>query len=445
MRNNLFLILVTWFISISAYSFDKDKLNQYLENLESHEKSMLSLAIVKNGQPIYQKSIGFSEVDSEQKANENTKYRIGSLTKMFTATMIFQLIDEGKLTLDTKLSKFYPKVKNAQTITISMLLNHRSGIHNYLDNAEDVQSLTQPKTRVEMIRLLEELNSDFKPNSKAEYSNSGYVLLGFIVEDVTGDSYASQLQKRITNKLHLKSTFLSIYSDENDNLAKSYKYNGSAWSSTSLTDISSLLGAGGIISTPTDVALFLSNLFSGRLVSSESLLKMTESNQGVGRGLSRFPFMDKTAYGHFGNIDGFLSGAGYFESDDVAFALTSNASNYSMDDINVAVLSIYYGFDYEIPDFDQAPFTLPIHDLVKYEGEFSSKEIPLKITVKLVGDDLTGQATGQRAFHLTPVSTSEFRYVPWGIRLIFATDGEKVDYSKFILSQSGQSFKYTKE
>ena len=111
--------------------------------------------------------------------------------------MIFQLIDESKLSLETKLAKYYSKVKNADKITISILLSHRSGIHNFTNTPEFNQYMTQPKSKAEMVSLIEDLDSDFKPNSSANYSNSGYVLLGFIIEDITKDTYAKQLQKRI--------------------------------------------------------------------------------------------------------------------------------------------------------------------------------------------------------------------------------------------------------
>jgi len=99
--NKIFsLILFICVSSVSAQSFDKAKLDQYLDTIEAHEKAMFSLAVIENGESIYQKSIGFADVEHQQKANKDTQYRIGSITKVFTSTMIFQLIDEGKLSLD---------------------------------------------------------------------------------------------------------------------------------------------------------------------------------------------------------------------------------------------------------------------------------------------------------------------------------------------------------
>jgi len=445
MKKSFSLILFIWVSSVSAQSFEKAKLDQYLESIEAHEKAMFSLAVIKNGEPIYQKSIGFADTEHQQKANKDTQYRIGSISKVFTSTMIFQLIDEGKLSLDTKLAKYYPKVKNAKKITISMLLSHRSGIHNFTNTPEYSQYMTEPKTKAEMVSLIENLASDFKPNSRANYSNSGYVLLGFILEDITNDSYANQLQKRVAVKLNLNKTVYGGPINVKNNQAKSYTFAATGWAPATVTDMSIPHGAGAIISTPTEVAKFLFSLMTGKLVSADSLLKMKELNDGFGRGLFQFPFNDKKAYGHNGGIDGFSSIAGYFEGEDVAFALTSNGMNYGMNDISIAILSIYYGLPFNIPDFSQKAIELSVKDLVNYEGVFASQEIPLKITVKMANGQLTAQATGQKPFNLTPYSSSEFRFEPAGIIMLFGVDGETVNYSTFQLKQGGGNLKFTRE
>jgi D-alanyl-D-alanine carboxypeptidase len=445
MNKILSLIFFICVSSVSAQGFDQAKLDQYLETLETHEKAMLSLAVIENGKLIYQKSIGFADADSKQKANKDTQYRIGSITKVFTSTMIFQLIDEGKLSLNTKLAKYYPKVKNAKMITISMLLSHRSGIHNFTNTPEYNQYMSQPKTKAEMVNLIEGLESDFKPDSAANYSNSGYAMLGFILEDITQDTYTNQLQKRIVKKLNLDKTAYGGPINIKQNQAKSYTHNAEGWLPATVTDMSIPHGAGAIISTPTEVAKFLSSLLTGKLVSADSLAKMKEQNQGFGRGLFQIPFYDKKAYGHSGRIDGFSSQSGYFETDDVAFALTSNGLTYAMNDISIAILSSYYGQEFDIPNFDQKAVELSEKDLVKYEGLFSTDAMPLKITVKVINGQLTAQATGQIALTLTPYSSSEFRFVPAGIVMIFANDSEMVDYSTFQLKQGGGNFKFTRK
>jgi D-alanyl-D-alanine carboxypeptidase len=270
-------------------------------------------------------------------------------------------------------------------------------------------------------------------------------MLGFILEDITQDTYTNQLQKRIVKKLNLDKTAYGGPINVKQNQAMSYTHTAEGWSPATVTDMSIPHGAGAIISTPTEVAKFLSSLLTGKLVSADSLAKMKEQNQGFGRGLFQLPFYDKKAYGHTGRIDGFSSQSGYFETDDVAFALTSNGLNYAMNDISIAILSSYYGQAFDIPNFDQKAVELSKKSLVKYEGLFSSDVMPLEITVKVINGQLTAQATGQRALTLTPYSSSEFRFDPAGIVMIFATDSEMIDYSSFQLKQGGGNFKFTRK
>lgn len=445
MNKGMSLFFIVCLFSVSVQAFEQAKLDRYLDSLEAHEKAMFSLAIIEQGKPVYQKAIGYADAESQLKANQDTQYRIGSISKVFTSTMIFQLIDEGKLALETSLAKFYPKVKNAQAITVSMLLSHRSGIHNFTNMPNYTGYMTQPKSKAAMVDLIEKLDSDFKPGSRASYSNSGYVLLGFIIEDISHDSYANQLQKRISAKLKLNRTEYGGPIRVKDNQAKSYTHNSPTWLPATVTDMSIPHGAGAIISTPTDVATFVYSLLTGKLVSAESLAKMKELNDGFGRGLFQFPFFDRQAFGHTGGIDGFNSITGYFETDDVVFALTANGMNYAMNNINIAILSIYFGRDFALPDFDKKAISIAESDLIKYQGVFASSEMPLKITVKVVDGQLTAQATGQSAFILKPESTTEFRFDAAGIVIVFASEGETLDYTRFQLQQGGKNLTFSKE
>lgn len=429
----------------ASQTFDTAKLDKYLGSLEANDKAMLSVAVVENGEPVYQRAIGFADVESATKANKNTQYRIGSITKVFTAAMIFQLIEEGKLSLTTPLSTFYPKVRKAEDITISMLLSHRSGIHNFTNMADYPRYMTQPKSKAEMVSIIERMESDFTPGSQARYSNSGYVLLGFILEDITGSDYASQLKQRITDKLGLPRTEYGGPVVVSQNQAMSYQFNDGAWTLATQTDMSVPHGAGAIVSTPKDVAVFLTGLFNGKLVSTDSLAKMKEINQGFGHGLFQFPFYNRFAYGHTGGIDGFSSQAAYFESDNAAIVVTANGMNYPLNDVSIGVLSIYFDVGFELPDFSEQPVSLATEVLSRYEGVFASQEIPLKITLKVRDGQLTAQATGQGAFNLTAYSSTEFRFVPAGISLIFVSNNEGIDYTTFVLKQGGSRPTFVKE
>ena len=132
-------LLFALLISATAFSQADPRLRK-IDSLMTHftrnNKFMGALTIREKDKVVFEKAYGYADVANNLKANADTKYKIGSITKMFTAAIIFQLIEEKKLTLDTKLSKFYPQIKNADKITIGNLLQHKSGIHNYTDDAD---------------------------------------------------------------------------------------------------------------------------------------------------------------------------------------------------------------------------------------------------------------------------------------------------------------------
>jgi hypothetical protein len=199
-------------------------------------------------------------------------------------------------------------------------------------------------------------------------------------------------------------------------------------------------GAGGVVSTPTDLDRFLEALFGGKLVTPASLGQMQTIRDGCGMGLFKFPFGSKASYGHAGGIDGFTSIATYFPDDKVAVALCTNAQNYTANDVLIGALSIYFRLPYRIPTFQASTFVPAATDLDRYPGSYASSQMPLKIMIKKEGTMLQGQATGQGPFVLEPVSKDVFRFEQTGLRIEF--DPTRPE---FTLKQGGGSFLFTKE
>ena len=448
----IFIIIIVLLLTFSFFDlkaqdeFDKNKLDDYFSQLEKNNKAMCGVVIRKGGKLVYENYIGFSSLEDKIPYSNLTKFRIGSITKVFTATIIFQLIEEGKLTLETKLSEFYPSIPNAEKITISDMLGHRSGIHDFTRDEEYSQYMTSKKSREEMLELIFNLKSDFKPDEKTEYSNTNYVLLGYIIEKITNSTYQQELKSRITNKLNLTNTYYGGKIDTKMNEAASYRFQEGKWLLESETDMSIPHGAGAIVSNPRDLTIFITALFNNKLVSGNSLNQMKETDDHFGKGLMQFYWGDEIIYGYNGGIDGFVSNVEYHPSENVAVSVTSNGMNYSFNDIYIGILSIYFNLPFEIPDLEAKAIKMEVEDLKKYEGEFSSKLLPLKITLKVENGQLYGQATGQSAFPLTPFSEIEFRFEQAGIIIEFTKDDEgNVECHSFILKQSGHEFPYERE
>lgn len=442
MKTKIFAAILFTFLSIGiahSQTFNRAKLDSLFSILAEKNQAMGSLALSKNGTVIYTKAIGYSYVsDKEKKASTNlTKYRIGSISKMFTATMIFQLVEEGKIKLSNTLDTWFPNIPNAKQITVSNLLNHRSGIHSFTDDPEYKTYMTQPKTHEEMEAIITKGKPDFQPGEKAAYSNSNYVLLGYIVEKVTNKPYSKNLADRITSKIKLSSTDFGGKVNLNENDSYSYKFDG-VWKQQPVTDMSIPGGAGSLVSTPADLTKFIEALFSLKLVSQSSLDQMKTITDGFGMGIFQIPFHTKKAYGHNGGIDGFGANLAYFPEDSLAIAYCTNGQVYPMNNILIGILSIYFSKDYLLPSFKT--ISLKTDELDKYIGLYASSQLPLKITVSKDKETLIAQATGQSAFPLTAFEKDKFKFEQAGVVMEF-----NPDKNEFVLKQGGGVFTFTKE
>jgi D-alanyl-D-alanine carboxypeptidase len=430
------LILCT--CALNGQSFNKAKADSLLNLLAWKNKAMGSLAVLENGNIIYAKAIGFVEVTPEKIAStERTRYRIGSISKMFTATLIFQLIDEGRLQLSTTLDKFFPTIPNAQKITIGNLLYHRSGIHSFTNDSAYLSYMTMPKTQQEMIRIISEAKPEFEPDTKTDYSNSNFVLLGYIVEDLRKEPYNKVLQKYICSKAGLSDTYYGGKTDIAKNECYSFQWQTN-WVKQPETDMSIPHGAGAIVSTPSDLGKFISTLFSGKLVSEESLNQMKTIKDGMGMGMQKFPYENKTLYGHGGAIDGFNAILCYFPEEKMAVSYCSNGTVYAVNDILLRTINIYFNKPDKLPEFTTYDYKPEVLD--QYLGVYSSQQIPIKLTITKNAGKLFGQGSGQPAFPLEASAKHIFKFEPAGIVIHF--NPEKED---FVLEQGGGKFTFTRE
>lgn len=435
----LLLFLLVAACAPRAQNLNKSKLDNLFTSLESHNKSMGSFAISRNGVVIYQKQIGYRLANGNEKlaSDLHTKYRIGSITKMFTAAMVFQLIEEGKLTLNTPLSTWYPGLPNAAKITISNLLGHRSGLHNFTNDPAYLQYMKLPRTEDQMITIFTKMKPDFEPDAKAQYSNTNFVLLGYIIEKITKKTYPEELKKRITTKLGLKDTYYGGKTSIANNEAYCYSF-GSGQTEEPETDMSIPGGAGAILSTPTDLVKFIEALFAGKLISAEHLDLMKTQKEHYGMAMFESDFGNKKGFGHNGGIDKFTSVLTYFPDDKLAVAYCSNGDLYGTDKVKDDALHIYFNDPFTVPEFKT--ITLKTEDLDKYLGVYSSTQLPLKITISKENATLRAQATGQSQFGLDALAPDKFAFDAAGIVIEF-----EPAKSQFTLKQGGGTYLFTKD
>ena len=424
-------------ITVKKYTLNKSKLDSLFDVLDKNDKFMGSIALSQNGKIIYTNAIGFDDIETQKKSTINTKYRIGSISKMFTASLIFKAIEENKLSIEQTIETFFPTIENSDSITISNLLNHRSGIHNFTNDDTYLTYNTQYKTEQEMIKIISNFKSDFEPSSKGSYSNSNYVLLSFILEKVYNSTLKNLINEKICIPLNLKNTYYGSEINLNKNECSSYKYL-TDWTKETETDMSIPLGAGAIISTPSDLTKFIELLFAEKIISKQSLSKMTTIKNRYGMGIFQFPFNDKKSFGHTGGIDGFTSFLSFFPEDNLSVALCSNGSNYDNNNIMIGVLSCYFNEPFDIPKFEKIKITEA--DLKQYLGVYSTDKMPIKFTITQDKNVLFAQGTGQPKVALDYKGETKFSFEQVGA--IFEFDPKS---NQFTLKQGGGEFVFTKE
>ncbi|MFN8344261.1 MAG: serine hydrolase domain-containing protein [Spirosomataceae bacterium] len=421
----LFLLSSALFSIGCAQTPEVAKLNQFFDRLAEKNKAMGSLSLVKDGHVVYSRAIGYSQINGTDKKQLTTanRFRIGSITKMFTAVMLLQLAEEGKVNLNAPLAEFFPQIPNADKITLAQIFAHRSGIHDaILDKNLRASPNTSPISKEEMLALITKGKPDFEPDTKHAYSNSGYLVLGLLLEKVTGKTYEQLLQERITGKIGLKDTYLATGNiDVNHKEALTYMNLGGEWKQVPETHPSLLFSSGGIISTPNDLAKFIGALFELQLIPQESLNAMQRIKEGDGLGMEPFVFAGKTFYGHTGGADNYGAWLAYLPEEKLALAYTTNAKVYPVGNIVSGVVDIYYNKPFIIPALESVTVSPEVLD--KYVGIYSTADAPVKMTITREGTTLFFQPPGaSSAVALEATATNKFQIEG---AVVIEFDGEK--------------------
>jgi CubicO group peptidase (beta-lactamase class C family) len=440
MKKALSLIFSIVFVQ-AAIAQDTDgaryeKIDSLLNYFFNNGKLMGSITIREKDQVVFQGSYGFADIQAKTKATPDTKYKIGQATEMFTAAIIFQLIEEKKLKLTTKLSEYFPKMPNAEAITIGQMLDHTSGIADYTKSADFASYQYELQNRKAMTDRLSEATPAFAPGERAEYSAGNYLLLGYIIQDITKKSFKESVAGRIVNKAQLKNTYGFGKINPKKKEAYSYIYKNGNWDKAPEWHESVSGGAAGLQSTPTDMTRFMRALFTGKIIKPESLKLMTESETGNGMGVFFYPFAERRYVGHTGTIDGFTSVVCYYPKEDLSFSILMNAKNIETVDVITGVLSIYYKLPYRFPTF--IFFAIDEALLKSYEGDYATPNLPFTINVKPVDGKLRVHADEQGTFYITPISNTSFTHDAAGIIMDFTPNS-------FTLKQNGESTVFTRQ
>lgn len=412
------------------------QLDAYFDALDGH--FMGSIVVQQDGKTIYQRSLGWADVENQIPATAETQYRIGSISKTFTAVLVLKAAADGRLSLNDPIAKYFPdaQIPNAEQITIDQLLQHRSGLVDIVNDKpyEYLTYFTTPQTRQQILERVAAAGTNFEPGSEYRYCNTGYNLLGYILEDVWGKPFAEIVREQIVNPLDLRHTRYSEAINPQRGDARSYSLLD-GWQVQPETDASVAIGAGALASTPADLAKFGTALV-GDIFGNNIFEQMKEVKDAYGRGLVQFTYGDQIGYGHAGLIDGFGSKLVVFDNVTVAFC--SNGADYDANLIVPTVLDVLNGKKIDLPKFDKY-IKLSPEQLASYTGVYRCDALSMEVTVRVAGDRLSAQASGQSSFPLDAISADQFENATVGAVITVAPDRKKI-----ILKQMGQEFEFAR-
>ncbi|MFJ8353464.1 serine hydrolase domain-containing protein [Bacillus paramycoides] len=302
------------------------------------------LAKTSNNGKISSYTAGVADLSTKKPMKSDYRFRIGSVTKTFTATTVLQLVGENRVQLDDPIEKWLPGLiqengYDGNQITIRQLLNHTSGIAEYLKSKDaDIMNSKKTYTAEEIVKIGLSLPPDFSPGKGWSYSNTGYVILGMLIEKITGNSYAEEIEKRIIGPLDLSNTFLPGNSTviPGKNHARGYMKIDEKSDLKDMTDYNPSLAnsAGDMISNADDLNKFFSSLLGGKLLKENQLKEMITTvpveGKGVGDGYGLGIYETKLSngvsiWGHAGGIPGFTTFAGGVIGGQHTFAVSINS------------------------------------------------------------------------------------------------------------------------
>jgi D-alanyl-D-alanine carboxypeptidase len=294
-----------------------------------------AIMVVSNGRVVRTGAFGLRDVQHNLPVRTDTPFEIGSITKQFTAASILQLQEAGKLQIDKLLSSYLPDAPHASEVTLRQLLTHTSGLHDYLDGPdEEVDRLaSRPISYQDLISRVASLPLDFPPGSRWSYSNTGYLLLGKVIEAVSGEPYQAYLQHHILNPLHMKNTFTTA-EESRLPMAIGYRHVNGKLEIAPIIDASWGQAAGFLVSTLHDLALWDAALRGGKIVSAASYRQMTapfmtSENGSADYGLGLFvdSAYGQPRVGHTGGTQGSTTADEYFPALGVRIIAFTNSGD----------------------------------------------------------------------------------------------------------------------
>lgn len=407
------------------------KLDELIQAYCKVNKFNGSVLISRKGEILLKKGYGIKNAAINTMNDGNSIFKIYSVTKTFTATLILKLVELNKLSLSDKLNKFYPEFPRGDSITIEHLLTHTSGIYEYTKGSD----LADPSEK-SFIKFIVTKPLDFSPGTTWSYSNSGYWLLGFIISKVTGMTYEDAVRTFIFKPLHMGHSGFDFKGLSHKNKTTGYELFSATIKKEAIEYTLGPFSAGAIYSTVDDLFKFHNGLQNFSIIKEASLKKAYKpSRNNYGYGWIIDSLDGKLRVSHSGGAAGYRSNFMRIPADDICIILFNNNENAIVDLITKNLIQILFDKPYKIP----AEINLAPSVLAQFTGAYAVKP---SFTMYITSEDgrLVAQASGQRKTVLLAEKENYFFGEEADGYLEF-TKNEKGDYNEMLLHQRGQQMR----
>jgi CubicO group peptidase (beta-lactamase class C family) len=346
---------------------------------------MGSVLVAKSGTVLFEKSYGMADLEWDVPNTPDAKFRLGSITKQFTATAILQLQEKGKLSVDDPITKYVEGAPEAwKGITIHHLLTHTSGIPSYTDSPDfpKPKFMRLPLSPLEIVMLSKDKPLEFQPGDKFKYDNTGYVLLGYIIEKVTGEKYGEYVQKHIFDALDMKDTGYDWSRTVLKHRASGYSWGGKSYLNADYLDMSLPHAAGSLYSTVRDLYRWDQSLYTEKVLSKKSLNRMfTPVKNDYAYGWIVTQGKDRTRITHGGGINGFSTMITRYPEQQTVVIVLSNVENGDSNGVATRLANILFDEPVQLP-WDRKEVSVDPKVLDRYPGTYDLGAIKVDVTTE---------------------------------------------------------------
>jgi CubicO group peptidase (beta-lactamase class C family) len=425
---------------ISAYSAlaqDTARMEQVIQPHVTAGTFMGTVLVARDGNILFDKAYGMANVELDVPNTPETKFRLGSITKQFTAASILLLEERGKLKIDDRVKTYLPDAPMSwDRITIFNLLTHTSGIPNFTASPDYRTVKLSARTASAAVAAVRDRPLDFGPGEQMSYSNSGYVVLGEIIEKVSGQSYGQFVADNIFKPLGMTDSGYDSNSEIIKRRASGYtRLPSGSLVNAAYIHMSIPHAAGALYSTTHDLLKWERALFAAKVVSQPSLVQMTTPFKNeYGFGVTSSVINGRRAIRHSGGIDGFNTTMAYYPETKTTVIVLSNVNGPVPDQVGAQLAAVMHG-DRVTLTSERKEISLPVATLTKYAGVYT---LPtgVTMTITLEGDRLLAQMGAQRPNQIFPETEQLFFLKAIDAQIEFAPDA-----SSLVLHQGGRDTK----